>query len=559
MAEAERFEAVVVGGGPAGLAAAYRLADKGVQTLLLERGKHPGAKNVTGGILYGQTNTDTNLDDLLPNFKEAPVERPIDDYIMHCLGDGKVKTLDISRLHKHEHKWSYSVLRAPFDKWFGEQVHKKAKENGGGILSNVRVKGPLIEDGRIVGVETDELDPIYADYVVAADGATSEMVRKAGLRDWGEPENWFQGAKIVIKMPSEKAVEERFGLGSGRGTAHLFAGDLFSGVRGGGFMYTNKDTLSIGTVFHLDSLADSKVSPHALMDRLVEHPMVQGWIGDEAEEIEYSAKLVPDGKKMALKTPYRDNMVAIGDAAGQLQAMGPVIKGMNLGVSAGMYAADAFIDAKAAGKAGTAAKRFAATLKKSYVQRSLRPMRYRVAAYFGENEFANDLLKWSITNALGRRILKSQWGLKRVQNAMASPRLAMMNPDIDFGYVSLPAAVAAGSGETVDDKGQVFHPRSLADRIAALSYDTDIGKPHIILQDAAPSASGKAVHTCPVSARGFTNGCYRIEEVKTPDGGSKEVVAFDVQPCIECGTCAIMAVTSWEHPRGGKGVQYKQG
>jgi electron transfer flavoprotein-quinone oxidoreductase len=535
----EHYEAVVVGAGPAGLAAALELAKNDVQTLILERGKTAGSKNVTGGILYGQTNTEYNLEHVVPGFeKEAPLERPIHDYLMHCMAGDKVKSLDITPLHRHDHKWSYSILRAGFDEWLAKKAHDADKKTGGGLLTGVRVTGPLLKDGRIVGVETSELEPITADLVVAADGATSELVRKAGLRGWGGSGEWFQGCKVVVRLPDARVMEDRFGLAENSGSAHLFAGDVFGGVRGGGFLYTNKDTLSIGTVFHLDSLGEKGVEPHRLMDRLLTHPMLSPWLGADAEELEYSAKLIPDGKKMSLRRPYRDNLLAVGDAAGHLQAQGPVIKGMNLGITAGILAARAHLDAKADGRPRMTGHYYTRALKNSYMQRALHPFTYKLSRLIAENDYMQDILTWMFSTPMMRRSLRQGKGTKRVERMMSSPTLAGANPDIEFGYVTLPTIVAQEAGQT---------------------FPAANGKPHIILKDKSPEASGQAVTTCPVSARGVSIGCYREETVTTLEGRQQKIIALDVQPCIECGTCAIMAKTHWEHPVGGKGVMYRYG
>jgi electron transfer flavoprotein-quinone oxidoreductase len=85
-----------------------------------------------------------------------------------------------------------------------------------------------------------------------------------------------------------------------------------------------------------------------------------------------------------------------------------------------------------------------------------------------------------------------------------------------------------------------------------------VGNPHIELRDNSVEASGAAVYACPVSAEGFGGGCYREETVKT-NGSEEKRISLDTQPCVECGTCAVVADTDWEHPRGGKGVEYKEG
>ncbi len=556
----ERYEAVVVGAGPAGLSTALELARQDVQTLVLERGRFPGAKNMTGGIIYGQTNTEHNLDSVVPDLHEdAPLERPIDSYTFHCLAGDKVQSFDLSELHHHDHAWSYAVLRSHFDRWVGERAHEACRETGGGLLTDVRVNGPLIEDGKIVGVETEELEPIRADMVVAADGATSEMVRQAGLRTWEEPEDWFQGAKVVLNVPRD-VIEDNFDLEDDEGAAHLFAGNIFEGVRGGGFLYTNEDSLSIGTVFHLDALAENGTEPHRLMDRLLEHPLVQSWVGEDAEEVEYSAKLVPDGKKMLVEEPYRGRMVAVGDAAGQLQAQGPIIKGMNLGISAGIIAARAFAQAQAKNAPETVGRRYHEALRDSYVPTAVKPASYDLAARTSENALVNGVLEWLASSWLGRKFLGSGWGQRRLENMMNSPFWMGSAPDIRFSYVTLPEVIAEEAGTRAEAPGQgvVFEPRNLDERIGDLTYDVDAGNPHIQLLDEQPEASGAAVHTCPVSDRDSSRGCYRFETRKA-NGDTERFVALDTQPCIECGTCAIVADTEWEHPRGSKGVEYEHG
>jgi electron transfer flavoprotein-quinone oxidoreductase len=547
----EKYEAVVVGAGPAGSAAALELARNGVQVLVLERGKEPGAKNVTGGVLYGQTDTPYNLDYLLPNFAtDAPVERLITKSVMHTVAGDKVKSLDLTKLHEHRTKWAWSVLRVPFDRWLAEQAHKEARKHSGGVLSNITATGPLLHDGKIVGVETAELDPIRADVVIAADGATSEMARKAGLWSWQPSEKWFQGVKVVTKT-SAASIERNFQVSGKEGAAHLFAGDLFGGVRGGGFLYTNKDTLSIGTVFHLDSLEQAKTPPHELLDKLLRHPFLQDLTGGELEELEYSAKLIPDGKKAELPHPAKDRMLVVGDAAGQMWASGPIIKGMNLGITAGVLAAQAYVQAKKDGKPHQAGERYARSVRASYVWRSMHGPVVGTMRKIAETPFVDAI---SSRVAVGM----ARGSVARAERMMNAARFAAAAPDSQFVYVDLPTAVAQAHGSPALGKAKT-EPRPLDERIAALKYDTAIGKPHIKLLDDSPRASGKAVHTCPVSSPRSSRGCYRLEEQVDEKGHKLPVVAFDVQPCIECGTCAIMAKTSWTHPPGGKGVQYEWG
>lgn len=550
----EQYEAVVVGCGPGGAAAAATLARNGVETLVLERGTDAGAKNVSGGLIYAEESAPYTIDDLFPEFREQAAERPITEYYLHNVAGNKVKTFDITDLHEHDTEWSDAVLRRKMDSWLADRVHEMTRETGGGLLTEVRVNGLLQENGEIVGVTCDELDPIRADLIVAADGVNSELARDAGLMDWENPEDWFQGVKAVVDLPD---VDERFELDENEGAAHLFSGDLFSDVRGGGFLYTNEESLSIGTVFHLDSLAAERAEPHELLDALLTHPLLGEWLDGEYHEREYSAKLVPDSKKVALREPHQGRLVLVGDAGGQMQAQGPIIKGMNHAVTAGALAAEAFVEARSRGDSSLAGERYAKRLRDEGVMKKLRPRRYDAASALGERGPVSDLTDKLVSSRVGRTGISALSRANGLERLYSSPFLSMMVPDTATPYVTLPTAIAEELGEPVEGTNDV-EPPSLADRIGDLTYATDIGNPHIELLDASAEASGIAVTACPVSARDFGGGCYREETVKT-NGGEEVLVSLDTQPCVECGTCAVVADTRWEHPRGGKGVDFREG
>jgi len=553
MTEHEHYEAVVVGCGPGGAAAAATLARNGIETLVLERGVEAGSKNVSGGLIYAEESAPYTIDDLFPDFREEATERPATDNYIHNISGDRVATFDISKLHHHDTEWADAVLRRKMDSWLGERVHEMTRETGGGLLTDVRVTGLLRDRGEIVGVEMAELDPIEADIVVAADGVNSELARDAGLMDWEEPEEWFQGVKAVVDMPPE-VINERFDIEDDEGVAHLFSGDLFEGVRGGGFLYTNEESLSIGTVFHLDSIAEERAEPHELLDGLLTHPLMAQWLGDEYEEREYSAKLVPDSKKVAHESPHRDRLVLVGDAAGQMQAQGPIIKGMNHAVTAGALAAEAYTTAKSRGNPHDAGQRYEQKLYDEGVMDKLRPTSYDVLGKLGETESIASLTDAIAESAIGRFGVRTL-GEDVLERLFTSPGLMAMMPDTRTPYVTIPKIIAEELGESVTDENTV-EPPELDDRIGDLTYD--VGDPHIELIDNSFEASGTAVTACPVSAQDFGGGCYRDEYVQT-NGSEDHVVSLDTQPCVECGTCAVVADTHWEHPDGGKGVEYKDG
>ncbi|MFC6764196.1 FAD-dependent monooxygenase [Natrinema soli] len=548
----EHYEAVVVGAGPGGAAAAATLADLDVETLVLERGVEAGSKNVSGGLIYAEESAPYTIDTIFPDFRAEATERPVTTNYIHNIAGETVKTYDLSELHHHDTEWADSVLRRNMDSWLETRVHEKTRETGGGLLIGVHATGLVRDGGEIVGVRTDELEPITADLIVAADGVNSELARDAGLMDWDAPDEWFQGVKAVVDMPEDE-INERFGIDSDEGEAHLFSGDLYDGVRGGGFLYTNRDTLSIGNVFHLDSIVEEKVEVNDLLDALLTHPLLAQWLGDNYHELEYSAKLVPDSKKVAHRDPQQDRLVLVGDAAGQMQAQGPIIKGMNHAVTAGALAAEAFVEAKSRGDARSAGALYTRKLHDEGVMDKLRPTVYEVTSPITETDAVTGIANAVATSPVGRVGVRAFSGvLERLYN---SPFVMKLMPDTNLGYVTVPTVIGEELGERVTDENTV-EPPNLADRIGDLTYD--VGEPHIEIRANSWEASGDAIRACPVSSMDYGGGCYRQETVESDDG-EEQVVSLDTQPCVECGTCAIVADTEWTHPAGGKGVDFKYG
>ena len=178
------FDAIVVGAGPAGAASALTMARGGLNVALLERGPYPGAKSLMGGVLY--TNV---LEKLVPDFRQAgaPLERYVAEKRLSVLSD-KAETGISFRTEEwdaepHNHSWT--VLRARFDRWFGEQAEKAGAELICGVVVDKLLKD---EQGRVVGVETrmpEGEDPaggrLTAPIVVLADGANSLLAEAEGL------------------------------------------------------------------------------------------------------------------------------------------------------------------------------------------------------------------------------------------------------------------------------------------------------------------------------------------------------------------------------------------
>ncbi len=329
----EAFDAIIVGGGIAGTVAAYVLAKEGLEVLLIERGNFPGSKNMTGGRIYSHS-----LEKIMPDFAaEAPLERKITRERVYLMTEDSAAGLDFysSRLGKPGQD-SYSVLRAPFDQWLGE----KAESAGANIVAGICVEDLIIEDGKIRGVIAGE-DEITSKVVILADGINSLLAQKIGMREEFQPQQVAVGVKELWEMPPS-VIADRFCCSENEGTACMFAGSPSNSRIGGGFLYTNKESISLGVVATLSDLGEKSV-PQMLED-FHNHPAVAPLIKG-AELIEYSGHLVPEGGYDMMPKIIGDGILVIGDGAGLCINLGYAIRGMDLAVASAECAARAVIDA----------------------------------------------------------------------------------------------------------------------------------------------------------------------------------------------------------------------
>ena len=335
----EKFEAIVVGAGPAGSAAALGLAKAGVKTLLVERAKAPGQKAMFGGRIYSYP-----LHALLPEFaKDCPVERYVTRETMCFLAEETALSVafDAPKLATGVAA-SFTAYRGKFDAWLA----KKAEEAGAMLITGIRVDQVYRRDGKIAGVKADG-DIVEADVVVAADGALSQVARSAGLRGEPRPAEYSVGVKETIELP-QKVLEERFNLDEGEGAAYVFAGAASGALRGGGFLYTNKTTLSLGLVVSSEDLAVTRTEIGAVQDRFRRHPTIAR-LTKGGKVLEWSAHLVPELGRAMNPRVYDDGFLMAGDAAGFLLNVGYTFRGVDLAIASGMAAAEAITRARAVG------------------------------------------------------------------------------------------------------------------------------------------------------------------------------------------------------------------
>jgi electron transfer flavoprotein-quinone oxidoreductase len=550
----------VVGAGPAGAAASLTLARKGVNVLMLEKARIPGERSMTGGILFGDFPHELGMVSLVPGFEStAPLERRIVSHEVVVLDSpdlakGRSRYYRLSKTSlparvgifpiSFETGHDYSVLRRPFDRWFASV----AAQAGAMLSTENTVEGLIMESGAVVGVRTTH-EELRAKLVIDSSGVTSNLVAEAGLRERLSPRQLYHGIKRVYKLDSS-TIEKRFRVQPGEGRAVFFLGEFMHEVGGGAFVYTNRDSLSVGLVVSMDSLIRRTTERFDQVGKLIDvldefegHPMVAELL-DGAQAVEYAAHNIPKGHRAILKRPYADGFLVTGDALGSFVKIGPMIDGMRRAITSGIMAANTYLEASTSG---------------SFRSKNL--SRYR------------DLLTpiYDDVNRSGRDSFISESSF----TYHTLPRLLFSTRILSSVYTFEPR-------QAKPEKDAISR---VQDGTSLLDYDEDEAYSHIKVNSALASKSITKpwVPVCPTN-------CYTVltskgvfasfkdlyeHNLAQGDGGNRgKAIAttladieagelrFDHVACVSCGSCGAIGppeMVSFYHEREGRGVRYKYG
>lgn len=549
--ETLEVDVLIVGGGPAGMSAALRLAqlqkEKGGEPLaiaVLDKAREAGAHMLSGAVLDPSA-----LRILVPDFaqKGAPLAAQVhDDDVYFLTRSGKVRfPITPPPLRNHG---NYIISLNRFVKWLGGLVEAEGID----LFAGFSATEVLFEDGRVVGVRTGDrgIDKhgqpkstfeagvdVRAKVTILADGVrgnlTKALVRRLALDDGRSPQLYAIGIKELWEVPKDRIAP---------GTVvHTMGYPLRMEEFGGGFIYAMPDgVLSVGFVTGLD-YRDPMFDPHVTFQHFKRHPLVAGLL-DGGQMVRYGAKALPEGGWHTIPRVYADGVLIAGDAGGFLNSMR--LKGVHLAMRTGMLAAETAFDAVRAGDLSAARlKRYDDAINASEVRGELYPVRNV------HQSFSYGLLAGVAYSGLSL-VTKGWWFRDPMPAHAGYERVAKIGE-----------YYRDGRPDTSGTVNPVRIDRKLTfDRLTNVHYS---GTRH-----AEDQPSHLLVHDtdiCRTRCREeYGNPCTRFcpanvyEMVDAGDGTKK--LQINASNCVHCKTCDIMdpyQVIDWVPPEGGGGPHYE--
>jgi electron-transferring-flavoprotein dehydrogenase len=543
--ESMDYDVVIVGAGPAGLAAAIRLKQlaasesRDVSVCVLEKGSEVGAHILSGAVL-----DPSGLNALIPDWKDkgAPVETAVSEdrfcYFTQASAFRIPAFLFPPLMRNHG---NFIISLGNLTRWLGQQAEGLGVE----IYPGFPAHDVIVEDGVVKGVITGDLGvakdghhkPDYTPgmalrgkYTLFAEGArgslSKRLIAQFRLQDGRQPQKFGIGLKELWEIPKEK---HRKGL-----VLHGFGWPLADDTGGGLFLYHwGENFCSVGFVVHLN-YSNPWLDPFQEFQRAKTHPTIAKFLAG-GRRIGYGARAITEGGWQSVPKLSFPGGALIGCAAGFVSL--PRIKGSHNAIRTGMLAATAAFAAIKAGRSGDTLSEYDAAYAKSAVAKDL----------------------WLVRNA------KPLWS--RLGTLAALPFIGLDLWTNQLLGVSLFGTLAHGKPDhatlkKAKDCAPIVYPKPdgtlTFDRLSSVFLsNTNHGEDqpvHLVLRDPAlpiqknlPEYAEPAQRYCPA-------GVYEI--VDQPAGPRFQINA---QNCVHCKSCDIKDPAqniTWVTPEGGGGPNY---